>query len=133
MRRRLKHEAAIELREIADAFFRDVVADHPVALGVQLGHVDIGRIDAGRPVGDVAGLEKRLDQRAENVGRPLHLLADLDIRQRFREGGLNPRRVQPQFVVDSGFLVGRHQIEQQHLEDLRGPVLDLVALLGIKM
>src|SRR5512142_1431777 len=36
--------AAIELEQVLDALLRDVVADHAVAFGIALLHVDIGRV-----------------------------------------------------------------------------------------
>src|SRR5665213_3239926 len=54
--------------QIANAILGDVVTDHPVALGAQLVHVDIGRIETHRSVRDQAGVEQSLDQDAEDVG-----------------------------------------------------------------
>src|SRR5579859_4764605 len=50
----------VDLLQILYPFFRNVVADHALALGLQLVHIDIGRIEGLGTLGDQAGLEQRL-------------------------------------------------------------------------
>jgi hypothetical protein len=55
----------------------DVVADHPVALALQLVDVDIHGVEGPGALGDDAGVQQRLDQHPEDVGLLLHVLATL--------------------------------------------------------
>ncbi|ABS63824.1 conserved hypothetical protein [Parvibaculum lavamentivorans DS-1] len=124
---------AVELEEVFDAFFRDVVADHAVALAIKLLHVDEGGVVRRRAARDDTGLEKRLDQHAEDVGGFLHAFADMDVRQGFHERALHPFPVEADRGVDVLLLFRRAEVEEQDLEDFPGPVLDRVAFFRLQV
>src|SRR5215831_18898482 len=65
----------VDLLQILYTFLGDVVANHALALGLQFIHVDIGRIKGLGALGDQAGLEQRLNQHTEDIGRLFEPLA----------------------------------------------------------
>src|SRR6185312_16577515 len=51
----------VDLLQVADALGGDVVARHAGPLGLQLVHVDVGRIERPGALGGQPGVEERLD------------------------------------------------------------------------
>src|SRR5215471_617489 len=71
--------ARVDFLEVADALLPDVVANHPLALGRQLIHVDPRRVNRTCAVCNDARLEQGLDQDAKDVGGFLQIGASVSI------------------------------------------------------
>ena len=115
----------VDLAQLLDRGVGDVGADHLVGLAAQLLHVDPRRVGRLGAVGDDAGLEERLDQHAEDVRALAHHAAAVGVGERLHHRAAHPLPVEAELRVDRLLLLGVHEVEEQRLEALRRPVLDL--------
>ena len=118
----------VDRLEVLNAFFGNVVADHAVALSLELFHIDIHAVEGPGAVGDDPGIEQGLDQHAEYIGRLFHVLAADFVGGDLLDFSQHAGWVEPELNIKIDLFRRRHQIEQQDLEAVRRPILDDIVL-----
>src|SRR5438552_6729556 len=120
--------ACVDLLERADPLLRHLIADHAVAFRRELVEVEPHGIVRAGPLGDDPGLQQRLVERPEDVARALHEAAAVLVGPGLEDRVPHPLPVEAELRVDEPLLLRVHQVEEERVEALEGPVLDRVVL-----
>src|SRR5690606_16710478 len=120
---------AVDLAQLVDRRFGDVVAGDALGLALELAEVDPGLVQMAGALGDDAAVQQRLDQHAEDVGVLLHHPAPVLVTEGFHHRRADVLPVEPELRVDRLLLLRVDQVHEDRVEARGRPRLDLLVLL----
>src|SRR5215510_8894473 len=92
--------AGINLFQIFDTFFSDIVANHAIALTREFLHIYPGSVEGPSALGNDPSFEQRLDQGAKDVSRFRHETTAILIGERFHHRSLDPFPIKSELGVN---------------------------------